>query len=82
MPAIAGHGLCGPRGEFLRQLARNYGEAPVAAGLVSNGAVLEVLASESGSWTIILTRADGKSCVVAAGSSWEELAVPAQGPEL
>ncbi len=43
----------------------------VAMGLVSNGSINEVLASKDGSWTIIVTRPDGMSCVVAAGEAWE-----------
>ncbi|MDP7547755.1 MAG: hypothetical protein QGF20_10715 [Alphaproteobacteria bacterium] len=39
----------------------------------SNGTVVEVLASESGSWTIILTKPNGASCVVATGQAWETI---------
>ncbi len=42
-------------------------------GLASNGAVIEVLASPSGSFTIILTQPNGLSCVMAAGENWENL---------
>jgi hypothetical protein len=50
-------------------------------GLVSNGAVLEVLTSDKGSWTIIVTRPDGTSCVVAAGEAWENLPKLVAGPD-
>ena len=46
-------------------------------GLVSNGSILEVLASKDGSWTISVTRPDGMSCVVAAGEAWEDMHEPA-----
>jgi hypothetical protein len=79
LPAMA-QTVCGERTKFLRHLSSGYSEAPVAMGLVSNGSILEVLASKKGSWTIIVTRPDGTSCVVAAGEAWEEMPVLAMGP--
>ena len=72
--------VCGDRGDFLRHLSRNYAEAPVAMGLVSNGTLLEVLVSKNGSWTVIVTRPDGTSCMLAAGETWEELPMLTAGP--
>lgn len=75
LPAAASHrAVCAAREAVLRQLDENYGERPVATGLASNGTVLEVLAARSGTWTILVTRPDGTSCVVAAGEGWEDLA--------
>jgi len=65
--------MCNKRGTFLDSLKQGYSEAPVAMGLVSNGSVLEVLASKKGSWTIIVTMPNGTSCVVASGDSWEDV---------
>jgi hypothetical protein len=79
LPASA-QSVCGERGKFLEHLGSNYQEGPVAMGLVSNGSVLEVLTSEKGSWTIIVTQPDGKSCVVAAGESWENVPLLVAGP--
>ncbi len=55
------------------QRDKPYSEIPVAMGLASNGGVIEVLASENGSWTLLVTMPDGTSCVLAAGESWEAL---------
>ena len=71
---------CGDRGDILKHLSRNYKEAPVAMGLVSNGNVLEVLSSGNGSWTIIITRPDGKSCVMAVGEAWDKVPTLVAGP--
>ena len=71
LPATA-QTMCGERNKFLKHLSSGYSEAPVAMGLVSNGSILEVLASKDGTWTIIVTRPDGRSCVVAAGESWND----------
>ena len=72
IPAMA-QVVCSERGKFLERLATGYEESPVAMGLASNGSVLEVLASDGGSWTIIVTTPGGKSCVVATGKAWEEV---------
>lgn len=79
LPASA-QSVCGERGKFLEHLGSNYQEGPVAMGLVSDGSVLEVLTSKKGSWTIIVTQPDGKSCVVAAGESWEDVPLLVAGP--
>ncbi len=79
LPSLA-QTVCGERGDFLRHLSGSYHERPAAISLVSDGAVLEVLTSEKGSWTIIVTRPDGTSCVVAAGEAWENLPKLAAGP--
>jgi len=63
--------VCSERAKFLKHLGDGYSEAPVSMGLASNGSVLEVLASQKGTWTIILTMPNGTSCVVASGEAWE-----------
>lgn len=66
--------ICEPRGDVIRHLADNYAEAPVAMGLSSNGGVVEILTNqEKTTWTILITMPDGKTCMIAAGESWEEL---------
>ncbi len=65
--------ICGEHSTVVASLEKTYSEAPVSMGLASNGAVIEILASPSGSFTIILTQPNGLSCVMAAGESWEDL---------
>jgi hypothetical protein len=66
-------GRCGERQGLLERLSETYGEAHVAIGTAANGAILEVLASKNGSWTALISRPDGTSCVVATGQNWEVL---------
>lgn len=62
------------RGEIADYLGQSFHEEPVAGGLATNGTLLEVFTSPNGeSWTIILTRPDGSSQVVAVGETWLEL---------
>jgi hypothetical protein len=65
--------LCGERANFLKHLGTNHQEAPTSMGLTSTGKVIEVLTSEKGTWTIIITDPDGNSCLVAAGEAWEAI---------
>ncbi|MEM8871797.1 MAG: hypothetical protein AAGB10_05390 [Pseudomonadota bacterium] len=63
---------CGERTEIIQRLQDGYGESRAGAGLSTTNGIVEVFASEeSGTWTIILTLPTGKSCLVAAGNSWE-----------
>jgi len=71
--AASAQALCGDRTNFLKHLGKSYKESPTAMGLTSNGKVIEVLTSDKGSWTIIVTNPEGKSCVVAAGEAWESI---------
>jgi hypothetical protein len=71
---------CAPRTELLKQLSARYSEAPVAVGLASNGALIELLTSGSGAtWTLIVSQPNGASCLVAAGESWQDLKRAAAG---
>ncbi len=62
---------CVKRTDFLKHLEANYKEAPVAMGLTTGGGLLEVVVSQNGSWTIIVTTPNGISCGVASGENWE-----------
>ncbi len=62
--------VCHQRTQFVSELGQKFLEAPIAYGLTSTGQVIEVLASGTGSWTMIITSTDGTSCALAAGESW------------
>ncbi|MCH7943365.1 MAG: hypothetical protein IIB67_09060 [Proteobacteria bacterium] len=72
-PAVAQQ-VCGERDKFTNKLENTYAERPIAMGLTEKGAVLEVFASQRGSWTFLITLPSGLTCVVASGQSWETLA--------
>lgn len=62
---------CGPRSELVKLLADQYKENPVGIGLAQPGQVIEVFASQAGTWTMVMTMPDGKACLIAAGNNWE-----------
>ncbi len=74
---------CATRNQLAERLAGDYAEVPVAAGLALSGEVIEVFTNSDGSsWTIVLTRPDGPSCLIAAGEAWTTLPVKAKGPDV
>ncbi|WP_299396330.1 hypothetical protein [Pelagibius sp.] len=71
-PAEAQGPQCAPREAILKSLSKNYKEAPVNMGVTSTGSLLEVLASPSGSWTILVTVPGGPTCMVSSGEGWRD----------
>ncbi len=65
--------VCGERGSVVSGLEKNFSEAPVSMGLSSNGSIVEIFASPDNTWTIVMTKPDGMSCVLMAGEDWESL---------
>lgn len=70
----AAQATCGPRDQLVKLLADQYKEDPVGMGLAQPGQVLEVFASQAGSWSMVMTMPDGKACLIAAGDNWEMVA--------
>jgi hypothetical protein len=72
-PNTPGMMRCHDRSMIVAQLAEKYGEAQIAAGLHSNGNLIEVYSSEEkDTWTVISSTPDGMSCIVAAGKGWQQ----------
>ncbi len=72
---------CAPRDEIVAQLASQYRESRQSIGIAANNAVIEVFASETGTWTLLATMPSGQACMIASGESFETLAeqLPAKG---
>jgi hypothetical protein len=63
--------LCNTRTKIVAQLIDKYGEVSNGIGMQSASQVIEVWSSQkTGSWTIIASRADGVSCILATGQGW------------
>ena len=62
---------CGPHDRIIEKLGMKYGENNVGRGLQSATRLIEVWRSkEKGSWTILLVRPDGLTCIMASGMAW------------
>ena len=70
---IAPQSVCGKRARFVSQLNKRFKEKPVSIGLAADGSMIEVFAAASGSFSILLTRPEGISCLVSSGENWQVL---------
>lgn len=53
------------------QLAKRYQEDVAGRGLADNGkAMFELYTSEGGTWTLVVTDVQGRSCVIGSGVGW------------
>ena len=64
--------MCMTHAEMMKPLDGRFSETQVAIGLASNGQLVEVFSTGDGStWTIVMTKPDGMSCVFATGEGWD-----------
>ena len=64
---------CAERDAVVDRLETGYGETFAGGGLQSSSQIIEVWASEDqGTWTILMTRPDGMSCIMASGTDWRK----------
>jgi len=86
VPAIgqgAGHVICGARAHIVEQLETRLGESVRSVGLAAPNQIVEVYASEeTGSWTIAVTSANGRTCLMASGRFFEAYATEIPGEAL
>ena len=75
-PAALAQSVCGTHSAVSDKLKKFYAEAPVSMGVTTSGGVIEVYASSKGTWTLVITQPNGKSCLIAAGQDWEDLPKP------
>jgi len=80
-PAAADPLTAQSRDDISQLLTQRFDEVPTALGLQSNGHLIQVFVSKDGqTWTIVTTRPDGISCIVALGQHWQAVDAPASDP--
>lgn len=62
---------CAPRERVLAFVIDQRGEARLATGQAAQGASVELFASPSGTWTLLLNLPDGRTCLLANGEGFE-----------
>jgi len=72
VPAVA-QTPCGPRADIIKMLSDKYRERPRAIAIANQTSLIEVFTSEAGTWTILVTRPKGATCIIGAGQSWEDI---------
>ena len=68
--------VCGNHADIEKRLETGYQEYRTAVGLAHNNAMIEIYTSEKGTFTIVLTRPNGMSCLMAVGEGWESVGSP------
>jgi hypothetical protein len=61
---------CAPTGQVEKRIAKQYGESIVGAGVTPGGVMFLTNNPESGTWTILLRRPDGQTCVLMGGTGY------------
>ncbi len=67
---------CAPRSAVVQVLAARFGETRQSMGLAAADQLMEVYASDAGSWSLIVSTPDGLSCLLASGQSFEQVQEP------
>ena len=62
---------CLPHEEAIARLQKDHGESVQGLGVFNRGhSVMELFVSKTGSWTALITRTNGLSCIAASGENW------------
>ena len=80
-PMMAHNTRCIPSQTMVEELFKQYREVHRGSGRVNTAEdapplMASLFYSENGAWTILLTRADGISCLMVWGSKWRMSAPP------
>lgn len=62
---------CAPRERVLESIVDRMGAERLARGRAAQGASIELYATPSGDWTLILHLPDGRACLLGAGDQFE-----------
>ena len=71
-PPVQARTICAERTAIIERLKSGFHESYQGAGLQNATSLVEIWSSdETGSWTMLLSKADGTSCVIASGVNWQ-----------
>lgn len=70
---------CGLAKAAYAELAGKYGESRILVLADAPDAIVEIWVSASGSWSLLVTKPDGTTCLYADGDGWEALPLPEAG---
>lgn len=63
--------VCGGHSDLVAGLAQAFQQKQIGYGVVGPTAIVEIYASASGTWSMLVTDVRGRSCVFATGDGWE-----------
>lgn len=63
--------VCLPHADAVSKLKATYEEQKIGLGLGQRGSsVVELFVSDTGTWTVLVTKTNGMSCIAASGDNW------------
>lgn len=74
LPAQAQSVPCGGGAGLIAHLEKEWGEDPAVIAIDAGGGLVRILANpDTGTWTLLITRPGGLTCLVASGTAWEPI---------
>jgi len=75
---LAQQSPCGPTGQVEKRIKDQYGESIVGAGLVPGGIMFITQNPKTQTFTVLLRRPDGQTCVLQGGTGYasQEAIIP------
>ena len=70
MSTAAAQNICAKREEIVEKLWNRWQEKLVAHGLANDNRLVELFVAGNGSWTVVVSDPNGRSCVASAGLDW------------
>ena len=65
---------CDLRDNAITQLETKFNEQIIGRGLTKDGqAMVEILVSDAGSWSVVVTDTYGRTCLMATGEDWSAI---------
>ncbi|MGG6897325.1 MULTISPECIES: hypothetical protein [Rhizobium] len=66
---------CAKRVDIVVFLRDHLSERLSAVGKLDPNTIVEIYAADSGNWTLMLSDASGRSCIILSGEGWESIPV-------
>jgi hypothetical protein len=82
LPASAQQPACGPTGKVEKRIHDQYGETIVGAGVVAGGILFTLANPVTGTFTVLLRRPDGQTCVMMGGTGYATIEAIKPGTDL
>jgi hypothetical protein len=80
--ASAQQAPCGPTGAVEKRIHDQYGETIVGAGVVAGGWLFTLANPQTGTFTVLLRRKDGQTCVLMGGTGYATIEAIKPGTDL
>jgi len=69
---------CAKQALMHQLLTEKYKETPVGVGTINQDRLMQLFVSANGTWTMLMTKTDGESCIIASGENWDSQPLLAQ----